>query len=73
MDEDAGKRAIVRAVTTLAHDLGLSVTAEGIETASEAAILQELGVDNGQGYHFARPMPGTDIVKLLTEHARPSS
>ncbi len=73
MDEDAGKRAIVRAVTTLAHDLGLSVTAEGIETASEAAILQELGVDNGQGYHFARPMPGTDIVKLLTGHARPSS
>jgi len=65
VDQDAGRRAIVRAVTTLAHDLGLSVTAEGIETTSEAAILHELGVDNAQGFYFARPMPGDDIVELL--------
>lgn len=73
VDQDAGRRAIVRAVTTLGHDLGLSVTAEGIETASEAAILQDLGVDNAQGFYFARPMPGNDIVELLTGRTQLSS
>jgi EAL domain-containing protein (putative c-di-GMP-specific phosphodiesterase class I) len=49
--------AIAKAVRSLAHALGMSVTAEGVETAHQAAILRALGFDYGQGFHFARPLP----------------
>ncbi len=65
LDREAGSLAIVRAVTTLAHDLGMTVTAEGIETAEQWASLRDLGVDRGQGYYFARPRPGEAIGDLL--------
>ncbi|MGH2583591.1 MAG: putative bifunctional diguanylate cyclase/phosphodiesterase, partial [Dehalococcoidia bacterium] len=46
--------AIVRAVTSLAHDLGMVVTAEGIETPLQLACLRDVGCDLGQGFHFSR-------------------
>ncbi len=49
--------AIVTAVITLAHQLGLIVTAEGVETPEQLRILCELGCDNLQGYHLGRPGP----------------
>ncbi|HST80720.1 MAG TPA: EAL domain-containing protein [Kineosporiaceae bacterium] len=57
---DRRDRAIVSAIIHLAHDLGLRVVAEGIETAEQAELLGDLGCDIGQGYYFARPgpMPG---------------
>jgi EAL domain-containing protein (putative c-di-GMP-specific phosphodiesterase class I) len=57
--------AIVRAIVGLAHDLGLVVTAEGIETLEQRTIAQSLGVDRGQGYYFARPLPADAIDGLL--------
>jgi EAL domain-containing protein (putative c-di-GMP-specific phosphodiesterase class I) len=57
--------AIVRAIVTLSQDLGLMVTAEGIETLEQRTILRSLGVDRGQGYYFARPLPQTAIDDLL--------
>ena len=48
--------AIVHAVVTLAHNLGITVVAEGLETAEQLAQLQALDCDLGQGYCFARPM-----------------
>ncbi|WP_425489083.1 putative bifunctional diguanylate cyclase/phosphodiesterase [Mycobacterium vicinigordonae] len=48
---------ITRAMIDLAHTLGLTVTAEQVETASQAARLRTLGCDAAQGWHFARPMP----------------
>ncbi|OBK26939.1 hypothetical protein A5634_24360 [Mycobacterium asiaticum] len=48
---------ITRAMIDLAHTLGLTVTAEQVETASQAARLRALGCDSAQGWHFARPMP----------------
>lgn len=50
-------KAIVRAVTLMAHQLGLSVTAEGIEDAETLALLRDFGCDVGQGYLFGRPEP----------------
>ena len=49
--------AIVSPVIQMAHNLGLSVVAEGIEQAETADSLRDLGCDSGQGYHFGRPMP----------------
>jgi diguanylate cyclase (GGDEF)-like protein/PAS domain S-box-containing protein len=56
--EDA---AIVAAVINLAHTLGVQAVAEGVESASQAARLIELGCDFGQGYHFGRPMPAESL------------
>ena len=51
----------------LAHALGLTAIAEGIETADQLAVLRELGCDLGQGYHLARPQPAEAILPLLRE------
>jgi diguanylate cyclase len=48
---------IVRNMLLLARSLGMSVVAEGIETAADASMLQKLGCDFGQGYVFGRPQP----------------
>ena len=53
--------AIVRAIVTLAHDIGLSATAEGIEDDDQLLLLRELGCDIGQGYRIARPMPAEEL------------
>jgi diguanylate cyclase (GGDEF)-like protein len=53
-DEDSV--AIVRAIVSLAQALGMTTTAEGIDTPDLIAALVELGCSHGQGFHFARPM-----------------
>ncbi len=70
LGRDPGSLAIARAVTVLAHDLGLVVTAEGIETTEQASVLRALGVDLGQGFYFAPPLPGEAIAELLAHGAR---
>src|SRR5439155_10054286 len=56
MEADRRNAAIVRSTIELGHNLGLTVVAEGVETAHELAELRRFGCDVGQGYHFARPM-----------------
>jgi EAL domain-containing protein (putative c-di-GMP-specific phosphodiesterase class I) len=56
---------IVRAVLTLGRSLGQTIIAEGIETAEQLAMLEELGVDVGQGYLLARPMRADQVPALL--------
>ncbi|MGH9029296.1 MAG: EAL domain-containing protein, partial [Acidimicrobiales bacterium] len=57
LDEtDGGRRtAIVRGLVGLGHALGLSLVAEGVETATQAEILHEMGCELAQGYYFAYP------------------
>ena len=62
---DGRDRAIVRAVVSMAKDLGISVVAEGIETQEQLAELRALGCDHGQGYYFARPMNGGKLRTLV--------
>ncbi len=56
MVDDRDKVAIVRTIQSLAEALGLSTTAEGVETIEQARLLSALGCDFGQGFLFARPM-----------------
>jgi diguanylate cyclase (GGDEF)-like protein len=65
VDSDPAAAAIVRHTVALAHDLGLSLVAEGIEDAGTARALARLGCDVAQGYAFARPMPVADFRRWL--------
>ncbi|HEU0242703.1 MAG TPA: EAL domain-containing protein, partial [Candidatus Limnocylindrales bacterium] len=56
---------IVQAVISLAHGLGISVVAEGIEGAGQLACLQDLACDRGQGFYFARPLPPEELEAIL--------
>jgi EAL domain-containing protein (putative c-di-GMP-specific phosphodiesterase class I) len=73
MTTAASDHAIVRAVTRLADDLGMTWIAEGIETAQQLDELTTLGDGIGQGYLFSRPVPADQLPALLgvpTEPAR---
>jgi diguanylate cyclase (GGDEF)-like protein len=63
---DASSGAIVAAVVGMAHALGRTVTAEGIETSEQLAFLQALGCDLAQGYLLGRPMPFAELAPFLT-------
>ncbi|MGY1739124.1 MULTISPECIES: putative bifunctional diguanylate cyclase/phosphodiesterase [unclassified Blastococcus] len=65
VDRDPRAAAIVRHTVALAHDLGLHLVAEGVETASTSAALARLGCDVAQGYGIARPMPVEDFLGWL--------
>ena len=66
---DPRAAAIVRSTVELAHSLGLTLVAEGIETEEDQTILRGLSCDIGQGYHLARPMPGEDVVSWTADHS----
>jgi EAL domain-containing protein (putative c-di-GMP-specific phosphodiesterase class I)/CRP-like cAMP-binding protein len=58
--------SLCAAMINLAKALGMTVIAEGIESAEQAAALKAMGCDLGQGYYYARPMPLEDALQLLT-------
>jgi diguanylate cyclase (GGDEF)-like protein len=66
-DDDDQDAAIIEAVASLAHALGLSAVAEGIETETQRRKSQELGCDLGQGFLFARPQPAAEMTALLDQ------
>jgi len=54
--------AIVRAVVAMADSLGMTTTAEGVETAAEAALIRDMGCTKIQGFYFGRPMPAAEAL-----------
>lgn len=65
LPEDPRALAVVRAMTQLGHELGMTVVAEGCERQEEIDILLEAGVDAIQGFFYARPMPDEALLKWL--------
>lgn len=65
METDADDATIVRSTIDLAHNLGLSVVAEGVENAAILERLRALGCDEVQGYHISRPMPAPAFMDWL--------
>lgn len=63
LDGFAGEK-IVRSIISLTGTLGMTVTAEGVETGEQASSLIELGCTYGQGYFLGAPMPSTEAAQL---------
>jgi EAL domain-containing protein (putative c-di-GMP-specific phosphodiesterase class I) len=53
---------LIQAIVTMAHGLGIKVTAEGVETEQQLAALREMGCDQVQGYLLGRPLPVSEAV-----------
>jgi diguanylate cyclase (GGDEF)-like protein len=70
LDSDAKTLAIVQAVIALAHALGMTVVAEGIETSAQQQRLAAMNCDRGQGYLFFPPLPGDDLATALAHAHR---
>lgn len=64
---DNDDRLIVQTSVELAHSLGLKVVAEGVEKAEQAAVLNEMGCDELQGYFFSHPKSAAEITSLLED------
>jgi len=69
MSSDETQAMIVRTTIGLAHNLGLTTTAEGVETEVVWEQLQALGCDVAQGYFMSRPLAGADFMHWLKESA----
>jgi EAL domain-containing protein (putative c-di-GMP-specific phosphodiesterase class I) len=67
IDAERNNDQIVRAIVTLARNLGLKVVAEGIETEAQLETLKELDCEGGQGFLFAQPMTFQQLRTFLAD------
>jgi Amt family ammonium transporter len=67
LTSNAGMNAIVRAVTTLAAELGMDTLVEGIETVEQVASVIAHGCRRAQGFYFAPPLPAEEMERLLRQ------
>lgn len=58
-------QVIVRSIAELAANLGITTTAEGVESSDHLNLIREAGCTEGQGYHFGRPTPASEVGALL--------
>ncbi|MGP0088893.1 MAG: EAL domain-containing protein [Xanthobacteraceae bacterium] len=63
--DNADSQAIVRAIITLGTSLGITITAEGVESETDLAYMQAEGCNEGQGYLFSKARPSSEIQALL--------
>jgi diguanylate cyclase (GGDEF)-like protein/PAS domain S-box-containing protein len=70
IETNADDRAIVKATIDMAHAVGLTVVAEGVETSEQEECLRAFGCDRAQGYLYARPQPAQAITDVLSAAPR---
>jgi diguanylate cyclase (GGDEF)-like protein/PAS domain S-box-containing protein len=68
---DPNDVAIVRAIVSMAHGLGIQVVAEGVETEAQLAFVRDEGCDAAQGYYFSRPLPFEAFARRLRDGRSP--
>jgi diguanylate cyclase (GGDEF)-like protein len=68
---DGTDAEILAAIVSMAHALHLTVIAEGVETGAQAELLQSIGCDSAQGWHFGRPAGPADIEASIASGAAP--
>ena len=67
LEKNGNDAVIVRSTIDMAHNLGLRVTAEGVETPDAWNVLGALGCDQSQGYHMSRPLPADELAEWLAK------
>jgi EAL domain-containing protein (putative c-di-GMP-specific phosphodiesterase class I) len=67
---DPEARLIVKSLIDLAHGLGLTATAEGVENEATRDVLVELGCDHAQGFLFAKPLAGKELALWILARSR---
>lgn len=70
MERGDKERSIVQSIITLAHTLGISTVAEGIETDHQLNVLRQLGCEAGQGFFFAKPMDHRTLEAFLSSNCQ---
>jgi diguanylate cyclase (GGDEF)-like protein len=70
-DPDDADACVISGILLMARGTGLTVVAEGVETAEQAAALAALGCDLAQGYHYARPLPPDEAAAFLRAGVAP--
>jgi diguanylate cyclase (GGDEF)-like protein/PAS domain S-box-containing protein len=63
------QRVVVEAIVALSRAMHMAITVEGIERSEQADLLLQLGCQEGQGFLFARPMPFSELSRLLNQEA----
>ena len=69
MTDERADATIVRTIIEMAHTLGFTVTAEGVETEEQARFLRLLRCEQAQGFLLARPAPAAEVARLLSSPA----
>jgi len=67
VDQDEEARTIVRAISDLAHNLGLSLCAEGVESLSALDFMHSVNCETAQGYYMSRPIPGEEFAQWQSD------
>lgn len=67
LPENPDAIAIARTIVAMGHQLRMSITAEGVETAGQGSFLREIGCDELQGYYYGRPANAVESEKLLRQ------
>ena len=70
LENDKENQILVQTAIQMAHNLGLKVVAEGVESKHTQEILSEMGCDICQGYHFSRPLSAQSFDKLYKKNSQ---
>ena len=70
LGETVGSEAIVRTVANLGINLGMTTTAEGIETSEQLEVIRRAGCTEGQGYYFSRPCAAAEVFRVIDRFDR---